>query len=86
MSAYYPNGVIPHELRCPHTPARLRPLFCEQCTADDAFKTYITLKKAYYAGEPLCEDWHFDNFEKYCKEKWPNDRRFHDTVGTGEEK
>jgi hypothetical protein len=84
MAAHYPNGSLPHELRCPHTPAELRPLFCTDCTADEVAERYTTLKTAYYDGEPLMSDEAFDRYEKYCREKFPDDERFH-SVGSEEE-
>jgi hypothetical protein len=77
MAAYYPNGLVPHELRCPHTPAELRPMLCAECTADEAYRTYKALKLAYYGGQPLCDDNRYDLYEMLCRIRWPEDERFH---------
>jgi hypothetical protein len=71
------NSSIPHELRCPHTPAQIRPLFCDRCTADEAYAWYQAAKASYYAGQPLVDDdREFDRWEMYMREKWPDDKRF----------
>lgn len=71
------HSTIPHELRCPHTPAAIRPLFCEKCTADEAYVRYAEAKRSYYAGQPLVtDDLEFDRWELYMRKLWPNDKRF----------
>lgn len=75
---------IPPELRCPHTPAEIRPLFCECCTANEAYKWYKMAKSSYYAGTPLVrDDLEFDRWEIYMRQLWPEDKRFEE-VGSNE--
>ncbi len=84
MRTDYPKGCIPHELRCKHRDGIgfYRPWFCESCTADDAYNTYHTLNMAYRAGNPLVDDYRFDKFERFCRERWPEDKRFHQVGDT----
>lgn len=72
----YPSGSLPHHLRCHHTGSQMRPLFCNDCTADDVAARYQELKTAYYDGRPLMKDENFDRYERYCREYWPDDDRF----------
>lgn len=73
----YPHHSLPHHLRCPHTGAVMRPVLCSVCTADEVVVRYMTLKTAYYEGAPLVSDEYFDRFEGWCREEFPNDRRFY---------
>lgn len=82
MSAVYNNNILPHEYRCPHTLAELRPLWCSECGAlDECISLYTTFKDAYYGGSPLISDAQFDNYEENCRRRFPNEQTFH-VVGT----
>lgn len=73
----YNRDTLPHELRCPHTQATMRPVMCNRCTAEDLDRVYTELKRAYYAGEkPYLSDGAFDRFEQMCRTRWPEDSRF----------
>lgn len=76
MHLAYPNNSIPHALRCPHTPAEMRPLFCEDCTADEVYARYKEMDFLYRMGEPVCGDEEFDRYELLCRKKFPFDERF----------
>ena len=82
MSYYeYPKGDLPHHLRCPHTIATMRPLICQDCTADELSAVYLELKRAYYAGTPhITEDPLFDRYESMCRTRYPMCEVFY-TVG-----
>lgn len=82
----YPKDSIPHELRCPHNDDKMvvRPWLCYQCSADELWASYQTMNLAYRNGEALVPDKVFDNYEKLCREHYPEDRRFW-KVGTGGE-
>lgn len=75
-SLQYPDGV-PHSWRCPHTPAEMRPMTCEHCTADEVFALYARINNAYRDGNPLMSDWRWDVFEQFCRNRFPEDPRFH---------
>lgn len=77
MPLEYPRHSLPHDLRCPHTGATMRPLFCSRCTADEVSQRYTALKTAYYDGTPLVSDEYFDRYEMYCREEFPGDMRFY---------
>lgn len=80
--AVYSNNVLPHEYRCPHTGAELRPIWCVDCkNADTAYALYAEFKRAYYNGSPLVEDEQFDNYELNCRRAWPDDTRFEKVGG-----
>lgn len=81
MSAAYNNNILPHEYRCNHTIAELRPLWCEVCgTLEECTDLYLKFKHAYYSGSPLITDSQFDNYEINCRRRFPNEQVFH-TVG-----
>lgn len=74
----YNRGVLDHSVRCPHTKAELRPLFCNSCTADEVYARYLECKRSYYIdGISLADDENFDRFEKYCQDRYPLDTRFY---------
>lgn len=75
-SLQYPDGV-PHSWRCAHTPAEMRPLTCDSCTADEVFQLYACISNSYRQGAPLMSDWRWDIFEAHCRERFPQDARFH---------
>jgi len=79
-SKEYQIGLVPHEFRCPHTIASMRPLFCSDCTADMVYDRYMEMKRLYYIGTPVANDDNFDRYEMYAGEMFPNDVRFQ-TVG-----
>lgn len=76
---HYPKDCIPHDLRCKHQDEVmvLRPWLCHMCTADDAYNTYAALNNTYRSGSPLVPDKVFDRFESLCRDRWPEDKRFH---------
>jgi len=67
---------IPEEWKCPHTQAQVRPLTCENCTADDLFLLKSRLNHAYRTGNPVCTDDQYDIYEKIFRDRFPKDRRF----------
>lgn len=75
-SLQYPDGV-PHSWRCAHTPAEMRPMMCEECTSNDVFTLYARINNAYREGNPLMSDWRWDVFEAFCRDRFPDDTRFH---------
>jgi len=79
MSTYkgYPKDTVPHHLRCGHTIAEMRPLFCVKCTVIEAENRYGALNQAYRDGNPLVSDLEFDKYETYCRARWPECKTFH---------
>lgn len=68
---------VPDELRCPHTIATIRPLFCQdKCGPDEWVKIYHAAKRAYYNGDPILYDMTYDRLETEARKRWPNDQRF----------
>lgn len=67
---------VPEEWKCPHTPAQVRPMTCDACTADDVYTLYNRINEAYRKGEPVCEDTQFDRYEKFFRDRFPHDKRF----------
>jgi hypothetical protein len=76
--AHYANTVLPHEYRCPHTSAELRPLWCDKCgSLVQCVALYKSFKTAYYVGRPLVTDDQFDNYEANCRRRFPDEQTFH---------
>lgn len=72
----YPKDSIPHHLRCNHTGAAMRPLFCVNCTGHEVLARYHALDFAYRIGFPECSDLEFDKFESLCRELFPEEASF----------
>jgi len=67
---------IPEDWKCPHTPAKYRPLICLDCTADEVFALYSKINRAYRMGDPVCSDQQFDMYEELFRLRFPEDKRF----------
>ena len=67
---------IPDAWKCQHTPAQVRPLTCDKCTADEVYTLYNRINEAYRKGQPVCTDFQFDSYEIHFRERFPEDRRF----------
>lgn len=68
----YPKDSVPHSLRCGHTIAEMRPLFCVDCTSIEAEVRYRALNVAYRDGDALISDLEWDKYETYCRARWPD--------------
>lgn len=77
---------IPESWKCPHTPAQVRPMICQACTADEVFLLYTRINNAYRDGNPVCTDTQFDVYEKWFRDKFPSDKRFWSVGKIGETK
>lgn len=73
---HYCDGV-PHSWRCQHTIAEMRPMMCDDCTADDVFALYTKINNEYRRGFPVMDDDRWNLFEQFCRDRFPEDRRFH---------
>lgn len=49
----------------------------------EAFKRYLEIKRAYYAGNPIVSDYDYDMFEIECRKLFPEDDDFY-LVGYGD--
>ena len=69
---------IPLEWRCKHHDKvmKVRPWFCEQCTADEVWELYKKVNQAYRDGGPVMCDDRFNMFEQLVRDRFPDDKRF----------
>ena len=74
----YPKDSVPHALRCAHVtfPNGLKPFLCADCNSDHAYQLYSSINDAYRKGDPIMNDYMFDMFETYLRERHRRDPRF----------